>query len=247
MVGTADRPEWVAADVGRVLGLARARTTLATFDADEKGLTSCDTLRAHSTGASGVARDHLTVTEAGLYRLIFLSRKPEAKTFRRWVMHEVLPSIRKHGCYPPPAASSVPALPLKRPAGRPRNALPGPMPSTGRLTSLAPTGPTMCSIDLLAEPLASLSQARGHPLLKMSSGRQPSFCTVLRYVQVGIKGIRLEAVTTPPGLFTTELAIVRFIERLSLGATSQSTRPPTPAQRQAAIQWAQSVLATAGM
>jgi len=36
------------------------------------------------------------VTEAGLYEVIFMSRKPEAKAFKRWVTSEVLPSIRKH-------------------------------------------------------------------------------------------------------------------------------------------------------
>ena len=43
------------------------------------------------------------VTEAGLYEVIFMSRKPEAKAFRRWVTSEVLPSIRKHGMYATPA------------------------------------------------------------------------------------------------------------------------------------------------
>ena len=37
------------------------------------------------------------VNEAGLYEVIFMSRKPEAKAFKRWVTSEVLPSIRKHG------------------------------------------------------------------------------------------------------------------------------------------------------
>ena len=41
----------------------------------------------------------LFVSESGLYRLIFKSRKPEAKKFRRWVTHEVLPSLRKTGSY----------------------------------------------------------------------------------------------------------------------------------------------------
>jgi phage antirepressor YoqD-like protein len=41
----------------------------------------------------------VTVTEAGLYTLIIRSRKPEAKNFRRWVTHEVLPAIRKTGAY----------------------------------------------------------------------------------------------------------------------------------------------------
>ena len=44
----------------------------------------------------------LTVYESGLYRLIFQSRKPEAKLFQKWVFGEVLPGIRKHGIYPPP-------------------------------------------------------------------------------------------------------------------------------------------------
>ncbi len=42
------------------------------------------------------------VNEFGLYRLIMSSRKPEAKNFQRWVFHEVLPSIRKHGYYVAP-------------------------------------------------------------------------------------------------------------------------------------------------
>lgn len=40
-----------------------------------------------------------TVTEPGLYRLIFASRKPDAVRFRRWVFHEVLPQIRRTGSY----------------------------------------------------------------------------------------------------------------------------------------------------
>jgi len=43
------------------------------------------------------------ISEAGLYSLILRSRKPEAKAFKRWVTHEVLPSIRKHGMYATPA------------------------------------------------------------------------------------------------------------------------------------------------
>lgn len=39
------------------------------------------------------------ISEPGLYKLIMRSRKPEAKEFQRWVTHEVLPSIRKHGAY----------------------------------------------------------------------------------------------------------------------------------------------------
>src|SRR5690606_26333904 len=42
------------------------------------------------------------INESGLYELIFASRKPEAKMFKKWVKQEVLPSIRKHGAYMTP-------------------------------------------------------------------------------------------------------------------------------------------------
>lgn len=48
-------------------------------------------------GLSGGATN--CVNECGLYTLIMASRKPTAKEFKRWVTHEVLPSIRKHGAY----------------------------------------------------------------------------------------------------------------------------------------------------
>lgn len=41
----------------------------------------------------------LIISESGLYSLVLKSRKPEAKGFKRWITHEVLPSIRKHGIY----------------------------------------------------------------------------------------------------------------------------------------------------
>ena len=47
----------------------------------------------------------LVINESGLYALIFKSRKPEAKRFKRWVTHEVLPAIRKTGAYVAPGAS----------------------------------------------------------------------------------------------------------------------------------------------
>ena len=99
---TADRPEWVAADVGRVMELKNVRDSMADFEADERGVEPIYT----PGGRQMVA----TVTEAGLYRLIFRSDKPAARGFQRWVMHDVLPSIRRHGCYPPPAPA--PPLPL---------------------------------------------------------------------------------------------------------------------------------------
>ncbi|PPK72664.1 BRO family protein [Methylobacter tundripaludum] len=45
------------------------------------------------------SNNYICVNESGLYSLVIRSSKPEAKTFKRWVTHEVLPSIRKHGYY----------------------------------------------------------------------------------------------------------------------------------------------------
>ena len=58
---------------------------------DEKGVALTDTLK----GKKKLAH----VNEFGLYNLIFESRKPEARNFKRWVTHEVLPSIYKNGEY----------------------------------------------------------------------------------------------------------------------------------------------------
>ena len=55
--------------------------------------------------SGGQEREMYIVNEAGLYNVILRSDKPEAKRFKRWVTHEVLPSIRKHGAYVAPNAA----------------------------------------------------------------------------------------------------------------------------------------------
>ena len=73
---------------------------LTRLDDDEKGICLSDTL--------GGKQDLLTVNEPGLYELVFGSRKPEAKRFKRWLKHEVLPAIRKTGSYSLQKTDSVP-------------------------------------------------------------------------------------------------------------------------------------------
>lgn len=87
---------FVAKDVCAALGLSNPRSSLALLDEDEKGV--------HSVDTPGGAQKLAVVSEAGLYSLILRSRKPEAKAFKRWVTHEVLPSIRKNGGYINPRA-----------------------------------------------------------------------------------------------------------------------------------------------
>lgn len=84
-------PLWVAKDVCDVLGLSNVTKALLNLDEDERGLTKIQT-------PYGV-QEYNVITESGLYSLILRSRKPEAKPFKRWVTHEVLPSIRKSGQY----------------------------------------------------------------------------------------------------------------------------------------------------
>ena len=85
------QPWFVAVDVCRALDIANARDALTRLDADEKGVASTDTLG----GAQGMN----IINEAGLYALVLGSRKPEARAFKRWITHEVIPAIRKHGGY----------------------------------------------------------------------------------------------------------------------------------------------------
>lgn len=87
-----DEAVWfVAADVCRVLDIINPTMAVGRLDDDEKGLSSIETL--------GGNQQMVVVNEAGLYSLILTSRKPQAKEFKRWVTHDVLPSIRKHGLY----------------------------------------------------------------------------------------------------------------------------------------------------
>lgn len=91
VLGSPEAPLFVAADVCAALGIAWHRDAVARLDADEKGVGE-----THSPGGPQQA---LVVTEAGLYRLAMRSNKPAAQQFTRWVVHEVLPSIRRSGGY----------------------------------------------------------------------------------------------------------------------------------------------------
>ena len=91
-------PWFVARDVCKVLEITKVDSAIRNLDADEKG--------AHTVSTPGGNQEMTIVSEAGLYSLILRSRKPEAKAFKRWVTHEVLPSIRKTGAYLSPGMSN---------------------------------------------------------------------------------------------------------------------------------------------
>lgn len=85
-------PWFVLADVCAVLDLSNPSMVASRIDSDALSTTEV----IDSMGRSQTAR---TVSEPGLYEVIFLSRKPEARDFKRWVTREVLPTIRKTGGY----------------------------------------------------------------------------------------------------------------------------------------------------
>lgn len=90
-----NEPLFVAKDVCDILSISKYRDAVARLDEDEKGESVLvDTL--------GGKQSMATVNESGLYHLVFVSRKPEARAFRKWVTGEVLPNIRKHGFYMTP-------------------------------------------------------------------------------------------------------------------------------------------------
>ncbi len=92
-------PWFVAKDVCEVLEHSNYRMAVENLDDDEKGVSKAYTL--------GGEQGMITVSESGLYTLIIRSNKPEAKMFRRWVTHEVLPVIRKTGTYTIPQGMAL--------------------------------------------------------------------------------------------------------------------------------------------
>ncbi len=84
-------PWWVAKDVCDVLAITDTSQAVSRLEDDEKLMRTLD--------VSGQNREIWLINESGLYSLVIRSNKPEAKTFRKWVTSEVLPSIRKTGRY----------------------------------------------------------------------------------------------------------------------------------------------------
>ena len=87
-----DEPWFIGKDVAEALGYSNPRDALAKrVDDEDKGVAKRDTL--------GGSQDFTVINESGLYSLILSNKLPKAKAFKRWVTHEVIPSIRKSGAY----------------------------------------------------------------------------------------------------------------------------------------------------
>jgi prophage antirepressor-like protein len=85
-------PWFIVREVCDVLGHSNNRDAIRNIDSLTLGTTEIENKR-------GQMRKTNIVNEAGLYELIFKSKKEEAKTFKRWVFNEVLPTLRKTGKY----------------------------------------------------------------------------------------------------------------------------------------------------
>lgn len=108
VVMIAGNPWWVAADVCKVLEIQNATDMLKRLDDDERQLVDFTTLDSNYP-ATGNRMVNL-INEYGLYSLVLGSRKAEAKPFKRWITHEVIPSIRKTGGYKSPSYAHARAL-----------------------------------------------------------------------------------------------------------------------------------------
>lgn len=87
-------PWFVGKDVAELLGYAKPQNTIAAHVDDED-----KTLAPIQGGCSTGTQNTIIINESGLYSLILSSKLPTAKTFKRWITHEVIPSIRKTGGY----------------------------------------------------------------------------------------------------------------------------------------------------
>lgn len=98
-----EQPWFVAADVCRVLEIANSRDVVSSLDEDEK----ITVANADGNPRAGIPHQLNLISESGLYALVFKSRKPEAKAFRKWVTAEVLPALRQTGKYEMPQTPGI--------------------------------------------------------------------------------------------------------------------------------------------
>ena len=89
-------PCFVGNDVSTILGYSNYRNAVVNHVDDE------DKQRTQIEYA-GQKREVTVINESGLYSLILGSKLPQAREFKRWITHEVLPAIRKHGAYMTPS------------------------------------------------------------------------------------------------------------------------------------------------
>lgn len=96
-------PWWVGRDICRALGVTNHRSSLALLAEDERGV--------HTMDSPSGQQKYAMVNLSGALRLILKSRRPDAERFRRWLVHDVVPSIMYTGSYSLPDVSEQYQLP----------------------------------------------------------------------------------------------------------------------------------------
>ena len=89
-----EEPWFVGKDIAVALGYAKPENALSVHVDDED-----KTITLFQGSGSNYKSNTTIINESGLYSLVFSSKLPTAKQFKRWVTSEVLPSIRKIGGY----------------------------------------------------------------------------------------------------------------------------------------------------
>ena len=101
------KPMFAATDIAKMLDIKNIKQNIAELP---DGVCTIYPI----VDSLGRTQNATFVSEAGLYRLIFKSRKPEAEAFVAWVTEEVLPQIRKTGCYVPQKVNAIPTAKQRR-------------------------------------------------------------------------------------------------------------------------------------
>ncbi|WP_205610115.1 MULTISPECIES: P63C domain-containing protein [Myxococcus] len=96
--GENGEPWFVATDVCSALAISNSRMAVSRLDKDERNTVNI-------ADGNRVNPNVTVISEAGVYRLVFTSRVDGAERFKRWLAHEVLPTIRKTGAYGVPMAA----------------------------------------------------------------------------------------------------------------------------------------------
>lgn len=91
-----NEPWFIGKDIATVLGYSNPNEAILDHIDEEDKLNS-KTLSSFELNLG--QRGGWLINESGLYSLILLSKLPMAKEFKRWITHDVIPSIRKHGAY----------------------------------------------------------------------------------------------------------------------------------------------------
>jgi prophage antirepressor-like protein len=86
-----NEPWFVGSDIAKALGYRDAANAMRSLDDDEKA--------THIVSSAGGDQMAIIISEPGVFRLIFTSRKAEAERFKRWLAHDVLPTLRRTGAY----------------------------------------------------------------------------------------------------------------------------------------------------